>query len=203
MFVYLFGFTVTLQCITPVFLYPSSLPVLSWMKPLKFNPFSPLSCKGFDQPLTSQNSEFSATRTFRFLKWHPGSLPHLFFLFNKCLLSIAIKILGKKGLVLFHSYLDTSEFLEKIEAVYKTCLWAEKRKLKKRGIFSENVWTTEFSDASFHRQTECMDWLPLQKIWVFLRSYVITDSAIWLSQTMLVNNAKSIKPAGIGFSTSI
>lgn len=61
-------------------------------------------------------------------------------------LSIAIKIPEKKGLVLFHSYLglESSEFLEKIEAVYKTSLWAEKRKLKEK-IFSQKM----FEELSF------------------------------------------------------
>jgi len=116
------------------------------MKPLKLNAFSPLSCKGFDQPLTSQNSKFSATHAFQFLKRHPGSSAHPFFPFNKGLLSAAIQILEKKGLVLFHSYfgLDSSEFLEKIEAVYKTSLWAEKKR-KKREVFSQKM----FEELSF------------------------------------------------------
>lgn len=50
------------------------------------------------------------------------------------MLSIAIKNLKHKGLGLVLSYLglDSFEFLEKIEAVYKTSLWMEKGKLKEK-----------------------------------------------------------------------
>lgn len=110
------------------------------MEPPKLNIFSPFSCKGFDQPLTLKKSEFSPTHTFYFLTWQPSSLPHPFFPSNKGLLSTAIKILGKKGLVLYHSYsgLDSSEFLEKIEVAYKTSLWQKKGNLK-REVFSQKT----------------------------------------------------------------
>lgn len=137
---------------------------------------SALSCKGFDQHLTSQNSKFSSSHIFQFRIWHPGSLSHPLYPFNKGLLSIAIKNLEKKGLVFVLSYLglDSFEFLEKIEAVYKTSLWMEKGKPKERCFLRKWlknwVFRGNFSEERSFRQAERMDWLPLQNMWVLLRS---------------------------------
>lgn len=134
-------------------------------------------CKGFDQHLTSQNSKFLSSHIFQFLKWHPGSLPHPFYPYNKDLLSIAIKHLKKKGLVLVLSYLgsDSFEVLENIEVVYKTSLGIAKGKLKEgrflRKWLMNWVFRSKFSEERSSRQAESMDWLSLQKMWVLLRSH--------------------------------
>lgn len=60
-------------------------------------------------------------------------------------------------------------------------------------MIEELSFQREVSQIKSFKQTERVDWLPLQKMWVFLRSYVVNDSAVQASQTILVTSTQSSK----------